>query len=708
MPLVWEGYRLGGRYEIQELLGEGGMSAVYKAFDHNLKRTVAVKIIHPHLVDDEDFVRRFETEARAVAQLHHPNIVQVYDFATEGELHYMVLEYIPGETLQAVLERLRAQGERLPLAEALDLMVQIADAVAYAHEQGMVHRDLKPANIILRPTGEPVLTDFGLARIMGGSHRTRTGMVLGTVFYMAPEQVLGEHVDQRADVYSLGVMLYELLTGRLPYEGENLAEIMQQHLSAPLPDPREIVPDLPPALAEVVKRAMAKSPEERFQTASELKEALEAAFVGKGAAAEPKPLGGTVVESEPLVGLQGTRVEAAPVVEAPRARSPRAATSPPAEAKSASGKGKLASAVKSTAEERKKPTLLHMASLESAMLAGVFGGAAYLLNRVELLWAAVAWWALALLILLRYLPEWWRFSAMYRLALVRGDERASTPGAPSPLGMRFRFQVPRLEFPNDMVLMAFPAALAAVLTTGVGLAAVFGAPPFWLGVAWVVIAVPVWVFHLRFLALNFLQPGVLDRIHFGHFLLSLSLGVLSVPGMALAARLPNGWRAGVLMLALGAFGVGGMLGSLTLIFLLRRALSIGLPRPSFAPLVFFIGPLVAVYTIFTLLLLTYLGEFGVHMPEVVFSVTVLTAWGVGLAGEALAAMVYQGYRQVGVPFSALNWGLVDAFVGPGLLGIATWSVGLRGWLVLVVTLGGALLGALLFFAVAWEYHRRKA
>ncbi len=714
MGIVWEGYRLGGRYEIQEILGEGGMSAVYKAFDHNLKRTVAVKIIHPHLANDEDFVRRFETEAQAIAQLHHPHIVQVYDFATEGELHYMVLEYIPGETLQTLLERLRQQGRRLPLDEALRLMVQISDAVAYAHQQGMIHRDLKPANILLRPSGEPMLTDFGLARLIDSSRRTRSGMVMGTVLYMAPEQVLGEKVDHRADLYALGVMLFELLTGRLPFAGETLAEIMQQHLHAAIPDPREIVPDLPPALSAIVQRALAKAPEARYPSAEALQRALTQVLAETtGQEAAPAEAQHTVVETRPAESRPGTVVEVP--AQRPATVSPTLAEQgshpppPPAVAPKPMGSSpRVAQVSPSPAPARRaKPTLLHMAALESAMLAGLFGGAAYLLSRVEVLWLAAAWWLLALGLLLRALPEWWRLSAAYRLILVRNEDLPAQDGRQAPGRLPFRFQVPRLDFPNDMVLMLFPAALAAVLTTGVGLAAVFGVATTPLAAVWLAFALPVWLFHLRFLALNFLQPGVLERIHFGHFLLALSLGVLAVPAMAFAWQVPTTWRSGILLLGLGAFGVGGMLGSLTLIFLLRRALSTGLPRPALAPLVFFIGPLVAVYTIFALLLMIYLNLFGVDIPEVVFSLVVLMAWGIALAGEVLAVMVYQGYRYTGVPLNALRWGLVDAFVGPGLLGIASWGAGMRGWPVRAVTVGGAVLGALLFLKIAWAYYQRQ-
>jgi hypothetical protein len=215
------------------------------------------------------------------------------------------------------------------------------------------------------------------------------------------------------------------------------------------------------------------------------------------------------------------------------------------------------------------------------------------------------------------------------------------------------------------------------------------------------------LFHLRFLALNFLQPGVLDRIHFGHFLLSLSFGLMALPGMAGAAYLPAGLREGVLVVALGAFGVGGMLGSLTLIFLLRRTLNTGLPRPMLAPLVFFLGPLVAVYTFFALILLDYLRLYGMAIPQVLSLLVVLMAWGIVLVGEGLAAMVYQGYRQTGIPTGPLRWGLVDAFVGPALLAVATWAVGLRYPLVTVLGVLSVGWGALLFLWVAWEVSRQR-
>ncbi|NPA26179.1 MAG: protein kinase [Chloroflexi bacterium] len=679
MARLWEGYRLGGRYEIQELLGEGATSTVYKAFDHNLKRIVAVKIIHPHLANRPDFLRRFEAEARAVAQLRHPNIVQVYDFAHEGELYYMVLEYIPGESLQARLTRLREAGKRMTPLEAVRLLIPLADAVHYAHEQGMIHRDIKPANILLTPQGDPVLTDFGLARLLRGSERhTRTGTILGTVLYMAPEQLRGQNVDHRADIYALSAVLYEMLTGQPPYTGDSIAEVIQGHLMADVPDPRELRPEIPPALSEVVRRGLAKDPEERYASALALKTALEALL--------PE------LEARFAAVLERT------LVEAPRGAVPSDASAPPEVE---------AEAPLQTHEVERLLGLL--AGQEAALLAGIGLGLAYMWRTAVLLWLAAAGWLLALLVTLRALRPWWRLARAYRLAWVPGARDASASEAPIPL----RFRVLRLDYPYDLALMAFPAALSALLTTGSALAWVFGQllghpiAAVHIAAVWGLIAIPLFLFHLHFVALNFLQPGVLNRLHFGHFLPTLSLGLLALPGLALAPSLPPGWKEAAQILALGAFGVGGMLGALTLIFLFRRALSIGLPSPSLAPLVFLIVPVVVVYATATLLLFGYLAQTGLVIPQAVFHMTVYTAWGIALAGEVLAWMLYWGYRWAGVPWTPLRWGLVDAFTGPALLALLTWSTGLRGWPVLLTAAGSGLAGVLLFVYIAWGLWRRR-
>jgi formylglycine-generating enzyme required for sulfatase activity len=270
----WIGYNLGGRYNIEALLGQGGMSAVYRAYDPNLRRPVAIKLIHSHLSADPEFIGRFEAEAAAVAQLRHPNIVQVFDFNHDGDTYYMVMEYLPGESLQERLKALRGEQKRFPLTTTATIIATVADAVAYAHERGTIHRDLKPANVMLTPQGQPVLTDFGVAKIIGGQHHTATGAVIGTPAYMSPEQVRGEALDGRADIYSLGVMLYEMASGRPPYEGESAMTVMLKQVNEPIPDIRQQVADVPQGLVDIIDKAMAKDPAKRFQSAAQLAAAL--------------------------------------------------------------------------------------------------------------------------------------------------------------------------------------------------------------------------------------------------------------------------------------------------------------------------------------------------------------------------------------------------------------------------------------------------
>ncbi len=288
----WIGYVLNGRYKIEEPLGQGGMSAVYRATDPNLRRTVAIKLIHSHLAADPEFVRRFEEEAAAVARLRHPNIIQVFDFNHDGNTYYMVLEYLPGYTLLEKLERANQQGQLLSLAETRDIMIPLCEAVAYAHQQGMIHRDLKPANVMINPHGQPVLMDFGIAKIVGGESMTATGGVIGTVAYMSPEQIRGERPDHRADLYALGIILYQMVTGRLPFQGENTAATMMQHLNTPVPDVRQFNRNTPPVLVNIIQKALAKDVSQRFQSAEELVFALRQ--IGMDAAA-------TSVRSAPTV-----------------------------------------------------------------------------------------------------------------------------------------------------------------------------------------------------------------------------------------------------------------------------------------------------------------------------------------------------------------------------------------------------------------------
>jgi formylglycine-generating enzyme required for sulfatase activity len=269
-------HTLGGRYQIEGWLAQGGMSTVYKAIDPNLRRSVAVKLIHPHLSKDPEFVQRFEQEAAVVAQLRHPNIVQVYDFAHEDDVYYMILEYVSGETLQARLKALNRVNRRLPLATTAQLMATICDAVDYAHQHGMIHRDLKPANIMINRQGQPILMDFGVAKMLGETRFTSTGTVIGTALYMSPEQARGERPDERADIYSLGVTLFEMITGQPPFEGDSAVVILMKHVNEPVPDIRRLNGDVSEELIAVVEKALAKDPNQRFQTAAEMGAALSA------------------------------------------------------------------------------------------------------------------------------------------------------------------------------------------------------------------------------------------------------------------------------------------------------------------------------------------------------------------------------------------------------------------------------------------------
>jgi len=264
-----EGQTLGGRYQIQSLIGQGGMASVYKAYDPNLRRPVAIKVIHPHLSNNPEFFRRFEEEATAVARLRHPNIVQMYDFNHDGDLYYMVMEFVMGETLQTRLKRLNTSKRRLSIKEAITFTSEICDAADYAHQRGMIHRDIKPANIMLDVDGNAILMDFGIARMVGASQHTASGAVLGTAMYMSPEQIQGLQTDARADIYSIGVTLFEMLSGKPPFEADSAMTLMMMHLNDPLPDLHELRPDIPSELLAITNIALAKNRNERYQSASE-------------------------------------------------------------------------------------------------------------------------------------------------------------------------------------------------------------------------------------------------------------------------------------------------------------------------------------------------------------------------------------------------------------------------------------------------------
>ena len=266
-----------GKYKLLERLGRGGMADVYKAHHPKLDRTVAVKILHSYLAEGEDFLARFEREARSVAALRHPHILQIFDFDVENDLYYMVMEYADGGTLQERMISMSDQGKHLPVRHAVTILHQVAEALDYAHEKGLIHRDIKPSNILLDSSGNAFLADFGIARLMSGATQfTATGGLIGTPIYMSPEQGRGDELTCASDNYSLGVIMYQLITGRVPFSSDTTPlAIIHKHINENPPDPGIFRPGLPPAAKQVILKALAKFPQERYQTAGEMVRELE-------------------------------------------------------------------------------------------------------------------------------------------------------------------------------------------------------------------------------------------------------------------------------------------------------------------------------------------------------------------------------------------------------------------------------------------------
>ena len=266
------GELISGRYELEELVGSGGMSSVYRAHDRLLERTVALKILHEQFTSDDAYVERFRREARAVAQLAHPNIVTVIDRGEQDGRQFIVFEYVDGMNLKELMTQ---EGPVSP-GEAIELALQVARGLSFAHENGLVHRDVKPQNVLLDTDGRAKVTDFGIAHAVDVDGMTITGTIMGTSNYIAPEQARGQAVDEQTDVYSLGCVLYELLAGDVPFEGDNFVAVAMRHVNDPVPSVRDLRPDVPPRLDWAIQQAMAKDHHERFDSMADFAAELEA------------------------------------------------------------------------------------------------------------------------------------------------------------------------------------------------------------------------------------------------------------------------------------------------------------------------------------------------------------------------------------------------------------------------------------------------
>ncbi len=272
-----------GKYQLLERIGKGGMAEVFRGYHQRLDRYVAIKVLHPFLAEDEEFQARFAREAQNIARLKHPNIVQVYDFDYDSltNRYYMVMELVQGVTLKDYLVALKANGRSLPLKDILRITREAASALAYAHDAGMLHRDVKPANLmIIQEDSHVVLTDFGIARLVDSKQLTASGGIAGTPAYLSPEQGVGEAGDGRSDIYALGIILFQMLTGELPYNAENALSVLMMHVNDPIPNVNKYNPQVPSSVKAIVERAMEKDPKERYQTAHQLIEDIRLAERG--------------------------------------------------------------------------------------------------------------------------------------------------------------------------------------------------------------------------------------------------------------------------------------------------------------------------------------------------------------------------------------------------------------------------------------------
>ena len=272
--MIVKGSKINDRYQIIKTLGEGGMANVYLAHDTILDRSVAVKVLRGDLASDEKFVRRFQREALSASSLSHPNIVEMYDVGEDDGQYYIVMEYVDGKTLKQVLK----QRGHLSVSEVVDIMLQVTDGMAHAHDAYIIHRDIKPQNIMMLSNGMIKITDFGVATALNSTQLTQTNSVMGTVHYLPPEQASGKGSTIKSDIYSMGIMMYELLAGFVPYKGDSAVEIALKHLKEPLPSVRKTYPEIPQSIENVIIKATAKNPKNRYKDAREMHEDIKTAM----------------------------------------------------------------------------------------------------------------------------------------------------------------------------------------------------------------------------------------------------------------------------------------------------------------------------------------------------------------------------------------------------------------------------------------------
>ena len=268
--MIAKGQKINERYEILKSIGEGGMANVYLAHDIILDRDVAIKVLRGDLAGDEKFVRRFQREALSASSLSHPNIVEMYDVGEDNGTYYIVMEYIPGQTLKQMIKK---RGG-VSLSEAIDIMLQITDGIKEAHDSYIIHRDLKPQNILIKDNGEIKITDFGIAMALNSTQLTQTNSVMGSVHYLPPEQASGKGATIKSDIYSMGIMFFELLTGNLPFKGDNAVEIALKHMKSDIPSVREINESIPQSVENIIIKATAKNPKNRYETAQAMHDDL--------------------------------------------------------------------------------------------------------------------------------------------------------------------------------------------------------------------------------------------------------------------------------------------------------------------------------------------------------------------------------------------------------------------------------------------------